>query len=537
MPPRTQLTRLASPHTARRSILCVVLLGALVGCSEAAPRMLDEPASPVATSPFAVHPDAGLGLLAHVHSSTLRICLEGSGVNPTTSADYGARILHALNTWIAAVRPAANVPLEPKLTLTCVGTPDLTVDWSAEKETPGVCGALKPDGVCHWESVTDELRVMHLLSSTSDRTLLHEMGHAFGLGDTYVVDAGDCQPGQRKSLMCDDRIGHLTPDDELGVQQAFCGAHPTLCKQRIELEKGFCTGDTEYFLTGDFNGDRRTDLLCHDAAAGHQRILLASGRDFVDGAAQGYVNTRTSFCADDRRLLVGDLDADGRAELLCHDAKAGTVQTASRGTGGALTVAPTPAATDFCRAPGWAWAGDFNGDRRVDLLCRQGTGALSTTLASARGTYEKPVWTTRGWCAKEPRVELADFDADGRTDVLCHSGDTAPSIVYATPSGGLATATPSNAVTPVAVGDITGDGRADALGYAGDSWWNVTYASTKGTLSGISRWWLSSLGENWDTETLRLGDVDGDKTADLVCHDRASGRITVVFQTPVKNEE
>ena len=63
------------------------------------------------------------------------------------------------------------------------------------------------------ESVADEPRV-----------LVHEFGHAFGLGDTYIEGGrGACKPGQPVSRMCRSRLSeHLSHDDIRGVRNSFC---------------------------------------------------------------------------------------------------------------------------------------------------------------------------------------------------------------------------------------------------------------------------------------------------------------------------
>lgn len=64
--------------------------------------------------------------------------------------------------------------------------------------------------------------------------LLHEIGHAFGLADTY--DSDGCKFGQPNAVMCGRRAKHvqLLPDDINGVKHNFCKFHETRfssCKQ------------------------------------------------------------------------------------------------------------------------------------------------------------------------------------------------------------------------------------------------------------------------------------------------------------------
>ncbi len=88
------------------------------------------------------------------------------------------------------------------------------------------------DGRAHYSSFLF-LNEIVLYSKGHDNfgTLLHELGHAFGLGDTYIEGVWTCQPGQPPSIMC--RIPPYNPrlekDDIEGITFLFCKYNPDLC--------------------------------------------------------------------------------------------------------------------------------------------------------------------------------------------------------------------------------------------------------------------------------------------------------------------
>ena len=46
---------------------------------------------------------------------------------------------------------------------------------------------------------------------------------------------------------------------------------------------GWCVADSEQLLIGDFNGDGRDDMLCHNRARGYKRMAFA----LADGSFGG----------------------------------------------------------------------------------------------------------------------------------------------------------------------------------------------------------------------------------------------------------
>ena len=83
----------------------------------------------------------------------------------------------------------------------------------------------------------------------------------------------------------------------------------------------FCSHDQGRLFVGDFNGDNRDDLLCHDVTTGTKWI------DYADGAGHfGGTNwsIATTWCSHAQaRLFVGDINGDNRDDLLCHDVASG----------------------------------------------------------------------------------------------------------------------------------------------------------------------------------------------------------------------
>ncbi len=78
---------------------------------------------------------------------------------------------------------------------------------------------------------------------------------------------------------------------------------------------GWCTGETGYPLFGDFDGDGRDDLLCHGRDGRH---WIATSD--IDGGFHPAWEGLANWCRHDgAEVLTGDFNGDGRTDLLCHD--------------------------------------------------------------------------------------------------------------------------------------------------------------------------------------------------------------------------
>jgi hypothetical protein len=220
--------------------------------------------------------------------------------------------------------------------------------------------------------------------------------------------------------------------------------------------------DPKWLFTGDFDGDGKDDVLCHDGATGSPTfgttwVFKSNGTSFGD--RETWLGL---WCGD--AFGVADFDGDHRTDVWCHGANgdlaaAGKTWIAlSTGTGFADTTKISMTDIDwasegFCDTLGSELtAGDFDGDGRADLLCHYPNRAGAelahlgdVVVAPAMGpkgdgltpTFPPDKWKKyrSKWCTElDARIGLGDFNGDGMLDLYCH-GATGTTISLASSAG------------------------------------------------------------------------------------------------------
>lgn len=184
--------------------------------------------------------------------------------------------------------------------------------------------------------------------------------------------------------------------------------------------------------------------------------------------------------------------------------------------------------------------GDLDGDGRCDAAIHdRGTGDWYAALATSGGEfYIKEKWLSGfGGDAGNETGMLGDADGDHKADAVLfdrHAG----SWLFAKSDGKAFTELshwteklePSSAMMEGMLGDADGDGRMDAVVHARDSGDWFVAVSGGGKPAAFVKW-LSGFGNRPDAERCFLADIDGDRRADAVVFDRQTGQWWVAKST------
>ena len=245
-------------------------------------------------------------------------------------------------------------------------------------------------------------------------------------------------------------------------------------------------------FAGDFDGNGKTDIACYYAGAWH--MALSSGTDFGSAPVQWTTGWYSAISVSSGECLTGDFNGDGKTDMACSSGGlnyAGWALQFSNGNGwdsiNDLIVGPpseTLPVIDNCLA------GDFNGDGKTDIACYSG-GYWYVSLATGNTISGYERFALDNWSfSKVASGESApiynqclkgDFNGDGKTDIACYNSGGNWTLYMSTGSG-FNTYTWSGGPAPATsvhkqcfAADFNGDGKTDIACYISGNSWQVGY--------------------------------------------------------------
>lgn len=277
-------------------------------------------------------------------------------------------------------------------------------------------------------------------------------------------------------------------------------------------------------VVADFNNDDKDDVFLQRSTAGDSFLLLTDANGKISGISQTVANTALglTWSADQHKLLAGDFNGDGRADLFLQArSPAGNNAVVVADANGQFLTGPLQTWTDSSwSAFKWSttnsnmFVGDFNGDGWADLLIQARPKIVlvdyeipipvPTYPPNANGVVLAQVgatpfiqagvqqWsrTANGvdWSPLTATVVVGDFDGDGRADVILQARYASrPSYLLTGNAGGAALGTGTALATNVTwasdsyrlvAGNFDGTGGAGIYYQAVSSGGTNAYANT-----------------------------------------------------------
>ncbi|MGA2387651.1 MAG: VCBS repeat-containing protein [Candidatus Sulfotelmatobacter sp.] len=298
-------------------------------------------------------------------------------------------------------------------------------------------------------------------------------------------------------------------------------------------------------FAGDFNGDGKTDLACYlgnggsGSDAGVWSIALSTGSSWQLeswGNGQGPALPVTGQC------VTGDFNGDGKTDIACFTGFAGEIWSVSLSTGSGWNTeswsgGPLLAEEwNVVPIPGQCFAADFNGDGKTDLACSDGVDDVwSVALSTGSG------WNTGSWSGG-PIVPLpitqqcldGDLNGDGKADLFCWTGESGGWGVALSTGSGFHGSIWSGGPVPVEewnvipvpnqcfAADFTGNKMTDiGCSNGTNGMWNIGLSNGSGWNTVV--WSGGPIVPLPMTQQCLDGDLNGDGKADLFCWTGESG--------------
>ena len=282
----------------------------------------------------------------------------------------------------------------------------------------------------------------------------------FGAGNASAVAAAD---PVSPSILGGDTLPDLvvSPGTGFVVTKVIDGGSLGELGSGFPFGPGF--GTSVMTAVGELSGDTVDDIATGMGPGGGLVRLyngatiaeIGSGYPFGPGFSGGV------------SLAVGDLNGDGRVDIVTGQARGGGTVRVFSGTDYAMLLSQTPFGAGYTGGVNVA-AGDVDGDGRVELVVAQASGGMVAVMSGVTQAVTAS-GAPYGDLPAGVFVAAADVNGDGRAEVITApgSGSSAVLVYDISTLSPLASFAPYGTTSPggvrVAATDLTGDGRAEII--------------------------------------------------------------------------
>ncbi len=311
------------------------------------------------------------------------------------------------------------------------------------------------------------------------------------------------------------------------------------------------------FVTADANGDKRADIVAPAARIGDGKlhVWIGDGKGAFSAwpvsLTEGPKGERVSI--DYGAVAMGDIDGDGKQDVVSASHGSGLVSAFGDGKGGFTVVRKGLPSKDYSSQA--IVLLDANGDGKLDIVSSRDSAEVKAGVGVDQTQVRVYTFLGReqGWeCKKDGLVggfysnslNAWDYDGDGKKDVLTGSHYTgALTLLWKNAGDGTFSPVQFDAIEPYSYHFATAPGtfgKARTAAYA-DAYSMQANVPETARASGLSiytfengtwsrhRVWRQ---KEWKAYLfgLAFGDLDGDGLDDLLFADNVARKLRVLFQ-------
>ncbi|GAA4696113.1 FG-GAP-like repeat-containing protein [Nocardioides conyzicola] len=178
-------------------------------------------------------------------------------------------------------------------------------------------------------------------------------------------------------------------------------------------------------VSPDLTGDGRADLVVQAGGTGVGRVRPGTSAGTFGAAIARPINR---IKGHDLVTAVGDVNADGRNDLVARVPSTGQLDVLLRKSNGAFRAVRLAATWGGYNL--LTGIGDVTGDGHADLLARDTAGRPWLIAGTGKGKFRAPVALAGSWSAFASMDGLGDFTGDGKKDLFVRTCSTGYGYVY-----------------------------------------------------------------------------------------------------------
>jgi RHS repeat-associated protein len=298
--------------------------------------------------------------------------------------------------------------------------------------------------------------------------------------------------------------------------------------KNIYVSQNFINSGVEK-ITGDFNGDGKTDIALRDTTGGLSSIpIYFSNGDGSFNFTNIDVSINWINCPVD--IIPGDYNGDGKTDIALRSRNSSdgwqSIPIYFSNGDGSFTITNIAVLQNWINSPAETIPGDFNGDGKTDIALRYPDRweSIPIYFSNGDGSFRTTnIDVQYNWINCPVITMVGDYDGDGKTDIALRYPDRWESIpmYLSNGDGGFRITNIDvqynwiNTQASTMLGDYDGDGKTDiALRYP-DRWESIPMYFSNG--DGSFRITNISVNENWINCPVEVipGDFNGDGKIDF----------------------